>query len=57
MLPLEAYPALKFVHVSLVSCSGVLFAVRGASYGCAIGVYLFIASVAVTHSQLGFLRG
>ncbi|QCP54626.1 regulator SirB [Trinickia violacea] len=129
MLAIEAYPALKFIHVSLVGCSGVLFAVRGAavwmgqgwptrrpvrvlsqivdtlllgagvtlwlmlhlnpvrdawlgtklllllvyiaagslamkgrsrlvrgtSYGCAIGVYLFIASVAVTHNPFGFL--
>jgi uncharacterized membrane protein SirB2 len=128
MLPIEAYPAVKFIHISLVSCSGVLFAargaalwmghgwpmrrsyrvlsqiidtllllagvtlwlmlhlnpvrdawlgtkllllfvyiaagtfamksntrlVRGASYGCAIAVYLFIASVAVTHNPLGF---
>jgi uncharacterized membrane protein SirB2 len=128
MLPIEAYSAVKFVHISLVSCSGVLFAVRGAallighgwpkrrhfrvlsqiidtllllagvtlwlmlhlnpvrdtwlgtklllllvyiavgtfamkgnsrlvqgaSYGCAIAVYLFIASVAVTHDPFGF---
>jgi uncharacterized membrane protein SirB2 len=130
MLPIEVYPALKLAHVSLVSCSGVLFATRGAavlkgrnwpmrrhwrmlsyvidtlllaaggtlwlmlrlnpardawlgtklfvlllyivtgslalkrgrspvvrcaSYGCALSLYLFIASIAVTHNPLGLL--
>ncbi|MBB5503298.1 SirB2 family protein [Paraburkholderia sp. MM5384-R2] len=127
---IDFYPALKFSHVSLVSCSGALFAVRGAAvltdrvwlmrthwrvlsyvidslllaagvtlwlmlrlnptrdvwlgakllllmlyiavgslamkrgrtlvargafYGCAISVYLLIASIAVTHNPLGLL--
>jgi uncharacterized membrane protein SirB2 len=130
MLPVEVYPALKLAHVSLVSCSGVLFTARGAavlaggswpmrrrwrtlsyfidtlllaaggtlwlmlrlnpahdtwlgaklfilllyivagtvalkrgrtpvvrwaSYGCAISLYLFIASIAVTHNPIGIL--
>lgn len=130
MLLIDAYPALKITHVSLVSCSGVLFAVRGAAvltgrvwpmhkhwrilsyaidslllaagvtlwltlrlnpardvwlgvkllllllyiasgslalkrgrtaivrcacYGCAISLYLLIASIAVTHNPLGLL--
>ncbi|MBW0449633.1 regulator SirB [bacterium M00.F.Ca.ET.228.01.1.1] len=127
---IDLYPALKVTHVSLVSASGALFAVRGASvltgrawpmhkhwrivsasldtlllaagvtlwfmlrlnpsrdawlgvkllllvlyiaagalamrrspglalraaaYGCAIGLYLFIASIAVMHNPLGAL--
>lgn len=44
MLPIEAYPTLKFAHVSLVSCSGVLFAVRGA------------AVLTVTHNPPGILE-
>jgi uncharacterized membrane protein SirB2 len=130
MLPIEVYPALKLAHVSLVSCSGVLFTTRGAavltgrswpmhrrwrtlsyfidtlllaaggtlwlmlrlnpahdawlgaklfllmlyivtgslalkrgrtpvvrcaSYGCALSLYLFIASIAVTHNPPGIL--
>lgn len=31
MAPIEIYPALKAVHVSLVACSGALFAGRGAA--------------------------
>lgn len=31
MLPIEAYPALKQAHVTLVAVSGTLFALRGAA--------------------------
>ncbi|WP_027214929.1 SirB2 family protein [Burkholderia sp. WSM2232] len=58
----DAWLGVKLLLLVLYIAAGSLamrpspnLALRAAAYGCAIGLYLFIASIAVMHNPLGVL--